>query len=65
MKSQRVGGCSHGQKRGCMGRSMKNSLERHVRALSWKIFNARLGSVSFSPGVPLNVLEPERGPEEV
>lgn len=26
---------------------------------------ARLGSVSFSPGVPLNVLEPERGPEEV
>lgn len=33
-KRQRVGRCSHGQKRGCMGRSMKNSLERHVRALS-------------------------------
>lgn len=47
-----------------MGRSMENRLERHIRALSRKMFNASLGSLSFSHGVPLSVLEPGRGPEE-
>lgn len=49
---------------GAWGGVWKIRLERRITATSWKIFNARLGSFSGG-GVPLNVLEPGRGPEKV
>lgn len=47
-----------------MGRSIEKRLERHIRAMSWKISHAGLDSLSSSHRVPLNVLESGRGPEE-